>query len=199
MALVLVLALAAVSLGLAAWLFFHHEDRAGAAAAVVVSLLGLALWSTGDAGRESLETDLETARERIEVLETKPATRGFSAEVRAGMVRDLGKFVGPTAYVLSNAPDHETTEYARALASILKDAGWNVPASFGMTYAPMVLPGQDGPASGVIFGVSPEVPESFADSVFMVFHDAGVDIRRGPHWPGTEHPISILVGPKGAD
>ena len=146
------------------------------------------------ARREELRGELQEAHERIAVLEATPAQRGFSDETRAAIVEGLSTFVGPTAFVLANASDLETTEYAREIASILKDAGWDVPSSFGMTYAPLMLPGYEDSPTGVIFGIASEVPDAFAASVFNVFREGGVDIVRGPHWPGTDHPISILVG-----
>lgn len=191
----LVLVTIGLAVGLAAWAFFRHHDVLGAVVAVAVAAATFGVWSSGDARRKELEGEIQKMRERIAVLEAVPAKRGFSDDARAAMVDALSSFVGPTAFVLANGSDLETMEYAREIAAILKDAGWNVPPSFGMTYAPLVLPGYEGVAPGLLFGVSSEVPDRFASSVFDVFRDAGVDISPGPHWPGTEHPISILVGP----
>jgi len=191
----LLLATAGLAIGLAAWVLLHHKDLPAALVAVVIAIAALGIWSSGDARREELRGELQEARERIAALEATPAQRGFSDETRAAIVEGLSTFVGPTAFVLANASDLETTEYAREIASILKDAGWDVPSSFGMTYAPLMLPGYEDSPTGVIFGVASEVPDAFAASVFNVFREGGVDIVRGPHWPGTDHPISILVGP----
>ena len=65
--------------------------------------------------------------EKIAELEAAPAQRGFTDEARAQLVGALGDFVGPTAFVLANSSDLETTEYAREIVSILQDAGWEVP------------------------------------------------------------------------
>ncbi len=195
MGVTLLLATAGLAIGLAAWVFRRHEDRPAAGVAVVIAIAAFGIWASGAARRDELLDEIQKARERIAVLEATPAQRGFSDETRAAMVEALSTFVGPTAFVLANASDLETTEYAREIASILKDAGWDVPPSFGMTYAPLVLPGYEDMPTGVIFGVSSEVPDAFAASVFNVFREGGVDITRGPHWPGTDHPISILVGP----
>ncbi len=195
MGVTLLLATAGLAIGLAVWVFLRHEDLPAAGVAVVIAIAALGIWSSGAARRDELLDEIQKARERIAVLEATPAQRGFSDEARAAMVEALSTFVGPTAFVLANASDLETTEYAREIASILKDAGWDVPASFGMTYAPLVLPGYEDTPTGVIFGVSSDVPDAFAASVFNVFREGGVDIARGPHWPGTDHPISILVGP----
>ncbi len=191
----LLLVTAGLALGLAAWVFLRHKDLPAAGVAVVIAIAALGIWSSGAARREELLGEIQKARERIAVLEATPTQRGFSDETRAAMVEALSNFVGPTAFVLANSSDLDTTEYARKIASILKDAGWDVPPSFGMTYAPLLLPGYEDTPSGVIFGVSSDVPDTFASSVFNVFREGGVDITRGPHWPGTDHPISILVGP----
>ncbi len=111
------------------------------------------------------------------------------------MVGALSDFVGPTAFVLANSSDLETAEYAREIVSILNDAGWEVPPSFGMMYRPVLQPGQETVPAGVILGISSDVPDTFGNSIFNAFRDGGVDVSRGPHWPGTEHPISILIGP----
>lgn len=155
----------------------------------------MGVWFLSARDVDRLEDELQASREQIAELESAPAQRGFTAEDRAHLVDALGDFVGPTAFVLANASDVETTTYAREIVSILNDAGWEVPASFGMMYRPVLQPGQEAVPPGVILGISSEVPPPFASSIFNAFRDSGVDITRGPHWPGTEHPISILVGP----
>jgi hypothetical protein len=166
---------------------------AGASALLAAAVLGSWFLSARDVSR--LEDELQASQEKIAELEAAPAQRGFTAEDRAQLVAALADFVGPTAFVLANASDVETTSYAREIVSVLNDAGWEVPPSFGMMYRPVLQPGQEVVPPGVILGISSDVPSAFATSIFNAFHDSGVDITRGPHWPGTEHPISILVGP----
>ena len=192
---VLTLVIAAGILLLGLYVFARHDDRIAVGASVILALAVLAVWflSARDANR--LEDELRASQEKIAELEAAPAQRGFTAEARAQLVETLGDFVGPTAFVLANASDVETTKYAREIVSILNDAGWEVPPSFGMMYRPVLQPGQEDVPTGVILGISSEVPNPFANSIFNAFRDSGVDITRGPHWPGTEHPISILVGP----
>ena len=177
------------------YVFFRHQDRAAAGASVVLAAAVFGVWFLGARENDRLQDELRASQEKIAELEAAPAQRGFTAEARAQLVGALADFVGPTAFVLANSSGLETTEYAREIVSILNDAGWEVPPSFGMMYRPVLQPGQEAVPPGVIFGVSSEVPDTFGNSIFNAFRDAGVDVIRGPHWPGTEHPISILVGP----
>ena len=177
------------------YVFARHDDRAAAGASIVLAAAVLGVWFLSARDADRLEEELRASQEKIVELEAAPAQRGFTAEARAQLVVALSDFVGPTAFVLANSPDLETTEYAREIVSILNDAGWEVPPSFGMMYRPVLPPGQEAVPPGVILGISSEVPNPFASSIFNAFRDAGVDVTRGPHWPGTEHPISILVGP----
>jgi hypothetical protein len=193
-----VAALAAVILllGLALFVFLKHEDGRASLAAVLVSLLVVLSWALGSSRQRELAGELDGARDRIAALEDRPKEREFEPKARELMVRRLRDFVGPTAFVVANASDPETVEYARQIVAILKEAGWEVPPSFGMTYQPIVLPGHAGAMPGVVLGVSASVPGDFAAAILNVLREGGIDIVAGPHWPGTEHPISILVGPK---
>ncbi len=177
------------------YVFLRHEDRAGAGASVVLAAAVFGVWFLGARESDRLEDELRASQEKIAELEAAPAQRGFTAEARAQLVGALSDFVGPTAFVLANSSDLETTEYAREIVSILNDAGWEVPPSFGMMYRPVLQPGQETVPAGVILGISSDVPDTFGNSIFNAFRDGGVDVSRGPHWPGTEHPISILIGP----
>jgi len=189
----LVIASGILLLGL--YVFTRHDDRLAAGAAVVLAAAVVTVWLLSARDTDRLEDELRASQEKIAELEAAPAQRGFTAEARAQLVDALGDFVGPTAFVLANASDVETTKYAREIVSILNDAGWEVPPSFGMMYRPVLQPGQERVPPGVILGISSEVPNPFASSIFNAFRDSGVDVTRGPHWPGTERPISILVGP----
>ncbi|GMR23985.1 MAG: hypothetical protein BMS9Abin37_2468 [Acidobacteriota bacterium] len=191
--LVLVVSAGIVLLGL--YVFARHDDRIAVGASVVLAAAVLSVWFLSARDRDRLEEELRASQEKITELEAAPAQRGFTAEARALLVDALGDFVGPTAFVLANSSDVETTKYAREIVSVLNDAGWEVPPSFGMMYRPVLQPGQEVVPPGVILGISSEVPDPFANSIFNAFRDAGVDVTRGPHWPGTERPISILVGP----
>ena len=177
------------------YVFARHDDRAAAGASVVLAAAVLGVWFLSARDADRLEEELRASQEKIAELEAAPAQRGFTAEARAQLVGALSDFVGPTAFVLANSSELETAEYAREIVSILNDAGWEVPPSFGMMYRPVLQPGQEAVPPGVILGISSEVPNPFGSSIFNAFRDAGVDVTRGPHWPGTEHPISILVGP----
>lgn len=181
---------------LGVYVYLRHRDVFGGAAALMLAAGALLLALRGAERERALRDDLATSRQRIAELETAPAKRGFDAETRARLVRELGEFAGPSAFVLANASDLETTQYAREMANVLKEAGWRVPPSFGMSYQPVLLPGHEGVPKGVILGVSDDVPEQFATRLNQILLDNGVDVVRGPHWPGTEHPISILVGPQ---
>jgi len=193
--LTLVVSVSAGILLLGIYVFARHDDRGAVGASVVLAAAVVGVWhlSAGDA--ERLEEELRVSQEKIAELESTPAQRGFTAAAREQLVDALGDFVGPTAFVLANASDVETTEYAREIVSILNDAGWEVPPSFGMMYRPVMQPGQEVVPTGVTVGISSEVPNPFADSIFNAFRESVVDATRGPHWPGTEHPISIIVGP----
>ena len=189
------LALSVGILALGIYVLVRHGDVPVAVGACVLAAATFGMWLVGSRQTDRLQEQLRESEERIGELETVPAQRGFSETVRAQLVADLSGFVGPTAFVLSNSSDLETTEYSREIVSILNDAGWEVPASFGMMYRPVLMPGEEAVPPGVVVGISSDVPDSFGNSIFNAFRDAGVDVHRGPHWPGTEHPISILVGP----
>ena len=96
----LLLATAGLAIGLAAWVFLHHEDLPAALVAVVIAIAALGIWSSGDARREELRGELQEAHERIAVLEATPAQRGFSDETRAVDRRPQGlsTFVGPSRF-----------------------------------------------------------------------------------------------------
>lgn len=177
------------------YVFARHDDRIVGVVALVLAASVMAVWLTAARETARVEAELRASKETIAELEAAPAQRGFTAKARAGLVQALSQFVGPTAFVLANASDLETAKYAREIVSILNDAGWEVPPSFGMMYRPVLQPGQENVPPGVVVGISDDVPDTFAASIYNAFRDAGVDVTRGPHWPGTEHPISILVGP----
>lgn len=193
MALSLAIAAGIVVLGI--YVLLRHEDRAAAAAAVPLAVAVFGSWFLGTRERDRLEEELLAGQETIAELAAAPAQRGFAPGPRADLVEALSNFVGPTAFVLANSSDQETSEYAREIGSILNEAGWEVPPSFGMMYRPVLLPGQVAVPPGVVLGMSSEVADKFGMSIYKAFNEAGVDIKLGPHWPGTEHPISILVGP----
>lgn len=193
MILALVVAVGTAAIGV--YVVARHEDRVVAAVTIVLAAAVMILWLVGARERDQLAEQLRIAEETIAELEAAPAQRGFTADARVRLVEALSEFVGPTAFVLANSTDLETAEYSREIVSVLNDAGWEVPPSFGMMYRPVLQPGQEAVPPGVIIGISDDVPAGFAASIFNAFRDAGVDARRGPHWPGTEHPISILVGP----
>lgn len=162
---------------------------------LTAAAVGLA-WFVGLQLEDEKNREVEALQEEIAVATAEPERRTFSAEARQMMVERLAKIHGPSVFVLANASDEETTLYARKIVAILKDSGWDVPASFGMIFTPVILPGQDRIPSDLILGFTPEVPDHITQALLTTFRDAGVRIRMGPHWPGTEHSISILVGPK---
>ncbi len=177
------------------YVLVRHEDRVAAGMAALLAAAVLGTWFVGAREYDRLEAELRVSQESVAQLEAAPAQRGFSADARAELVHKLSNYVGPTAFVLANSSDMETSEYAREIGSILNEAGWEVPPSFGTMYRPVLQPGQEDVPPGVILGVSDDVPGTFGMSIHNAFREAGVDVVRGPHWPGTEHPISILVGP----
>jgi hypothetical protein len=164
----------------------------GLATATLVALS----WLLGTEQQESVEGELETVREELALAQADPDRRTFEEAEREILVERLSELRGPSAFVLANASDPDTALYAREIVAILKEAGWEVPPSFGMIFSPVVLPGQEGVANGIVLGVSPTAPEDVGGLLLSAFQKAGADITLGPHWPGTEHPISILVGPK---
>lgn len=172
-----------------------RDTKAALVSVLAAALVGSA-WYRDRSERSRLEQELDSARGEIASLEDTSRERSFDPVARELMVRRLRDFAGPTAFVVANSSDPETVEYARKIVAALKDAGWRVPPSFGMIYQPIVLPGDEGARPGVVLGVLPEVPRDFAASILRVFREGGIDVVEGPHWPGTEHPISILVGPK---
>jgi hypothetical protein len=162
---------------------------------LTAAAVGLA-WFVGVQLEAEKDREVEALQEEIAVATAEPERRSFSPEARQMMVERLRNVHGPSVFVLANASDEETTLYAREIVAVLKDSGWDVPASFGMIFTPVILPGQDRIPSDLILGVTPEVPEHITQGLLATFRDAGITIRMGPHWPGTEHSISILVGPK---
>jgi hypothetical protein len=140
--------------------------------------------------------EIEALKKTIEESHSKTAVRGFSPDERRILLERLRDIHGPSVFILANSTDEETIQYAREIGSILKEAGWDVPPSFGMIFAPVIFPGQEAAARGVVLGVSPEVPQHIADGVLESLRAAGVHVSMGPHWPGTDLAISLLVGPK---
>jgi hypothetical protein len=193
MMIVLVIAGGVVLLGV--YVFLRHGDGVAAIAAGVLAAAAIGSWFLAARQRDQLAEELRASEARVAELEKAPPQRGFAPDARADLVEALSNFVGPTAFVLANSADAETSDYAREIGSILNDAGWEVPPSFGMMYRPVLLPGQEAVPPGLILGVSDDVADTFEMAIYNAFNEAGVDIRIGPHWPGTEHPISILVGP----
>jgi hypothetical protein len=180
---------------LALYLNAKGQGKAALVSFLAALLVGVA-WYGSRSERTALKEQLDSARGEIASLEDTSGQRTFDPVARELMVRRLRDFVGPTAFVVTNSSDPETVEYARQIVAVLKDAGWRVPPSFGMLYQPIVLPGDESTRPGVVLGVLPDVPRDFSTSILRVFREGGIDVVEGPHWPGTEHPISILVGPK---
>jgi hypothetical protein len=164
---------------------------AGLLTAVVVSLAGLLIYQRN----EKQDREIAALKKEIEEANVEPARRSFTPEQRNLLIEKLREIHGPSVFVLVNSADEETARYAREIGSILKEAGWEVPASFGMIYTPVILPGQDDIVKDVVVGVSPEVPRRVANAFLTALREGGVRVSMGPHWPGTEHPISIFVGP----
>ena len=131
----------------------------------------------------------------IENLSAEPDGREIGPEDRKLLVGVLQSFVGRTASVVVNASDPETSAYAREIVGVLKDAGWQVPPSYGTMFTPIILPGHDSVSPGVVLGFSPEVPAGQSSEILQAFREGGVDAGIGPHFPGSDHPITILVGP----
>lgn len=157
-------------------------------------------WFVNARQQASRDREVQDLQKEIERSQPELDQRGFDPDARTRLVEQLGKIHGPSVFVLANAPDdEETSQFAREIGAVLKEAGWAVPASFSITSTPVVLPGEHTVATGVILGTTNEVPRSISEAVFTALRDSGMDVRIGPHWPGTEHPISILVGPKGRD
>ncbi len=140
--------------------------------------------------------ELETVKEELATAQTVPGGREFTDVVREKLIEKLRRFADQSAFVLANASDPETTAYARQIVSVLKDAGWNVPSSFGVIFSPVILPGKAEAPRGTVLGVSPVVAGNIGNEVLAVFQEADPQFTMGPHWPGTELPFSILVGPK---
>ena len=160
--------------------------------AVLVAAAGILIYQR----EEKRDREIEALKKEIEAARLTPTRRGFTPEKRELLIERLKGIHGPSVFVLANGADEETARYAREIGSILKEAGWEVPPSFGMIFAPVIFPGQDGVAEEVVLGVSPEVPHRIANAFLAALRDGGVPVSMGPHWPGTEHPISILVGPR---
>jgi hypothetical protein len=162
---------------------------------LIISVIVATSWFLGarrDAERsrqvEALQNEIEASKE--------PAQRGFNRQNREFIIKRLSAINGPSIFVVANGADDETGQYARDITALFKEAGWSVPPSFGMMFAPIVLPGEAAVATDVILGVTPEVPDHITQAVFDALREGQVDIRLGPHWPGTEHPMSILIGPR---
>jgi hypothetical protein len=172
-----------------------RDSRLTSIGLLMAAAVGLA-WFVAVQLEEKKDREVEALQEEIAVATAEPERRTFSPEARQMMIERLQNVHGPSVFVLANASDEETTLYSREIVAVLKESGWDVPASFGMIFTPVILPGQDRIPSDLILGVTPEVPEHIIQTLLATFRDAGITIRLGPHWPGTEHPISILVGPK---
>jgi hypothetical protein len=165
---------------------------AGLLTAVIVLAAGLLVYRH----QEQQEREIEALRKEIEAATLETARRSITPEQRKLLVEKLREIHGPSVFVIGNAADEETAQYAREIGSVLKEAGWEVPPSFGMIFAPVILPGQNDVSKEVVLGVSREVPEHIANSFLAALQEGGIPVSMGPHWPGTEHPISILVGPR---
>jgi hypothetical protein len=170
----------------------HRLIRAGLLTAIIVLTAGVFFYKH----QEKQNRKIEALRKEIEAATHETARRSITPEQRKVLVERLQEIHGPSVFVVGNAADEETAQYAREIGSVLKEAGWDVPPSFGMIFAPVIMPGQNEVAKEVILGVSPEVPEHIANAFLSALQDGGIPVSMGPHWPGTEHPISILVGPK---
>jgi hypothetical protein len=165
---------------------------AGLVTAVIVFVAGLLFYQR----QEKQDREIEALKKEIEAATLAAERRGFTPEQRELLVEKLRELHGPSVFVIANSADEETAQYAREIGSILKESGWEVPPSFGMIFAPVVLPGQVRIAEEVVLGVAPEVPDRLANAFLEALRDGGIPVSMGPHWPGTEHPISILVGPR---
>ncbi len=172
-----------------------RDSRLTSIGLLTAAAVGLA-WFVGMQLESERNREVEDLQEEIAVATAEPERRTFSPEARQMMVERLKNMHGPSVFVLANASDEETTLYAREIVAVLKDSGWDVPASFGMIFTPVILPGQDRIPGHLILGVTSEVPDHITQGLLTAFQDAGIRITTGPHWPGTEHSISILVGPK---
>jgi hypothetical protein len=164
----------------------------GLLTAVIVS----AAWFLVYQRETKQEREIEALKKTIDEAKPTKALRGFTADERRALIARLRNLHGPSVFVVANTADEETIQYAREIGSILKEAGWAVPPSLGMIFAPVILPGQNAISRDVVLGVSPEVPQHIANALLESLREGGVRVSMGPHWPGTEHPISILVGPR---
>ncbi len=170
------------------------KDKHAVRMSLITAALVAGVWFVVSRQEARRAVEVETVRKELEALQTAPAERSFSAEAHDTMIRRLEGVHGPSVFVLANASDAETTQFSRKIVAVFKEAGWEVPESFGMIFMPVMLPGHENLPSGIVLGASPEVPQRIVDAVYDAFKDAGIQVSMGPHWPGTEHPISILVG-----
>jgi hypothetical protein len=182
-----------------AFALYHFAKKGKDKHVVWMSLLTAALvagvWIVVSRQEARRAVEVETVKKELEALQTAPVERNFSTETHDLMIERLKGVHGPSVFVLANSSDAETTQFSREIVAVFKESGWEVPESFGMIFTPVMLPGEQDVPSGVVLGATPEVPQRILDAVYAAFQDAGIEISRGPHWPGTEHPISILVGP----
>lgn len=175
---------------------FAKKDNRLVTLGLLIAVIVATSWFLGARRDAERSRQVEALQNEIEATKAAPAQRGFEPEKRELIIERLRAIHGPSIFVVANGADDETGQYARDITSLFKEAGWNVPPSFGMMFAPIVLPGEALVATDVILGVTPVVPEHITQAVLEALQDGGVDVRLGPHWPGTEHPMSILVGPR---
>ena len=171
------------------------KDKHAARMSLLTAALVGGVWLIVAHQEAKRAVEVETVKKELEALQAVPAERSFSTEAHDTMIQRLKAINGPSVFVLANASDAETTQFARKLVAVFKEAGWTVPESFGMIFTPVMLPGREEIPSGIVLGATREVPQRILDSVYEAFKESGIKVSIGPHWPGTEHPISILVGP----
>jgi hypothetical protein len=171
------------------------RDKHSVWMSLLTAVLVAGVWFAVSQQEARRNEEVETVKKELEALQTVPAERSLSADAHDAMIRHLKGVPGPSVFILANSSDAETTQFARQIGAIFKEAGWEVPQSFGMIFTPVMLPGQDKLPSGIVLGASPEVPRRIVSEIHSAFQDAGFEVSLGPHWPGTEHPVSILIGP----
>jgi hypothetical protein len=163
---------------------------------ILTAVLVSVAWFLVSQREAQRDREIEALKKEIEATKSATNPRSVTPEQRQFLIDRLREMHGPSVHVLANGTDEETAQYARQIVSILKEAGWAVPASFGIIFTPVILPGQDHVAEDVVLGVANEVPEHITQAFLSALREGGIRITMGPHWPGTEHPISILVGPQ---
>jgi hypothetical protein len=134
------------------------------------------------------------------------AARTVTAEARAAMKEQLGGDApGKKAWILSQPGNPEVADLVANLASVFKDAGWDVQAetASGISLKP-----------GVVTLVAEEQYPPYVDSVLKALAASGLDAKsasgyRGyyeskkkenPSWPGipmrADQDFIIVIGPK---